>query len=577
MKRFILLLFFLFLIPINAANKVKELYINACGVVRVAFVRNLANEFEKRFKIKVYLNSKGGDRRVIKALNDKKAQLGFGCRELLNLPDEKGLKAQKVAWGILAFMVNKKNRVNNITLQEAKDILRGKIKNWKELGGDDAPIHLYLRKPGAISGVGYSFRKILFKNLNVKLKKTPYIVPNSDYIRAAVYKDPYAFAVGDAASVQNFSKIKLLRVNGVLPTKKELFNKKYQAQRAYYIYIPKKLSIEAEKFIDFTLSKEGQKVIKNSFAASLNERERLFELLNESAEFENFSNDNELTLSKIIKKHKEDNLTIYACGITRVAFAKELFDEFLKRYKIKIKTNKRGGDPYLLEKLYNKEADIALLCRAPFKEGKERNLWSVQVAWGALSFIVNSKNRINNLSTAQLKSIILGKIKNWKELGGDDAPIHLILRKPGALSGVGSSLRELLFNDKKFKLNSAYKLVKNSGAVREEVQKDPFAFAVDDITSSKRTKGIKILNIDGIAPSKRAVLAGDYKFRRPFYACLRDKPNSLAKIFIDYILSSEGQKIISNAGAANLADANDLDSLNNFVLQRLKLYMKERE
>ena len=570
MKR-ILLLFVLMFTLLSAEGK--ELNINACGVVRGAFVKKLANEFTKRFKIKVNLNKQGGDRTVIKALNSKSADLGFGCRELLNVEGEKDFKSEQVAWGILAFMVNKTNKVDSITLKQAKDILTGKITNWKELGGDDAPIHIYLRKPGVLSGVGYSLRKIIFKNLQIKLKPTKYILPNSDYIRVGVYKDPYAFAVGDATSVQAFGKIKMLKINGVLPTKEALASKKYKAARPYFVYMPKNLTSEAKKFVSFALSQEGQKIIKNSFAASLNEGKRLLKLLSESAKFENSKSDNEITLNNIIEKYRGKSITVYACGITRVAFAKEIFDDFGKKFHINVETNKSGGDPYLLDLLYKKEGDIALLCRAPFKEGEEKNLWSVQVAWGALSFIVNSKNGVKDLSTEQVKDIIRGKIKNWKELGGADAPIHLILRYTDK-SGVGASMRSLLFGDRRYPLNSAYKLVKNSGEVRRAVAADPLAFGVDDVTSSQRTKGIKILNIDGVAPTKRAILEGDYKFRRPFYACMIKKPKNISRVFIDYILSDEGQKIISSVGTANLAEGKDLDSQNNFVLQKLKLRLQ---
>ena len=554
----------------------KELHINACGVVRGAFVKELAKEFTKLSKIEVILNKQGGDRDVMKALNTNQAELGVGCRALLNIPDEKELKSEQVAWGILAFLVNKSNRVENITLKQAKEILKGKIRNWKELGGKDAPIHIYLRKPGVLSGVGYSLRKIVFKNLRAPIIKTEYIEPNSDAIRLAVAKDPNAFAVGDATSAQAFGRVKLLKVNGVKPTKEALASRKYKAARPYYIYLPPNASAAAKEFVTFALSKKGQAVIQKSFAASLGEAKRLLNLLNESTKLENFSNDNAFTMDDILKRYKGKMLTVYACGITRVAFGKEIIESFSKKYNITIKTNKSGGDPFILDKLYKKEANIAIVCRAPFKEGREKNLWSVQVAWGALAFIVNNQNPVNNLTTEEVKAILQGKIKNWQQLGGKDKPIHLILRSSKE-SGVGSSMRQILFHDKNLALTNAYKLVKNSGEARRAVQSDPLAIAADDVTSSQRTKGIKILNIDDISPTKRAIIEGDYQFRRPFYATMVEAPSNLSRLFINYILSDEGQKIISNVGTANLAEGKDLDSQNNFVIQKLKVQLQGRQ
>ncbi len=559
----------------EAQEKKKELYINACGVVRGAFVKDLAKEFSKLTKIKVRLNKQGGDRDVVRALVSKQAQLGVGCRALLNIPGEKELKSEQVAWGILAFLVNQKNRVDNITLEQAKDILKGKIRNWKELGGADAPIHIYLRKPGVLSGVGYSLRKIVFKNLRAPIIKTEYIEPNSDAIRQAVAKDPYAFAVGDATSAQAFGKLKLLKVNGVEPTKAALASKRYKAARPYYIYLPQNATLEAKEFLAFALSKEGQAVIQKSFAASLGEAKRLLELLEESTKLENFTNENKFTLDDIIKRYRGKTLTVYSCGITRVAFSKEIIENFTKKYGIKIKYNKRGGDLEILDKLYKKEADIAIICRALFNDGEEKSLWSVQVAWGALAFIVHKSNPIENLTSKQIKGIISGKIKNWSEVGGENRPIHLVLRRLKR-TGVGASMRKMLFGKSDIDLPKPYRLVKNSGEAREAVKNDPSAIAVDDVTSSQRTTGIKILNIDDVAPTKRAIIEGDYTFRRPFYATLREKPNNLSRLFIDFILSSQGQEIISKVGTANLEEGKDINSQNNLIIQKLKLELQGR-
>ena len=563
------------IVSLYGATTDRELNINACGVVRGAFVNKLAKEFSKKFKIKVHLNKHGGDRDVISALDSGKANLGFGCRALLNLPREKKLKSEQVAWGVLAFLVNKQNGINNITIEQAKDILKGKIKNWKELGGKDAPIHLYLRKPGVLSGVGYSLRKIVFKNLRVKLRDTKYIVANSDSIREAISKDVNSFAVGDGTSAAASGKVKILKVNGIEPSKKTMASKKYRALRPYFMYMPKSLTPEAKKFIAFALSKSGQKIIAKSYAASIGEGERVFKLLSESAKFENFKTGNELSMDSLVKRYKGQSLTVYACGIDRVAFAQEMMKKFMQKYGVKIKTNSSGGDPFILGKLQAKEADIAFICRAPFKEGKEKDLWSVQMAWGALAMIVNPKNRVSDLSTKQIKEIISGKIKNWKEVGGVDSKIHLVLRK-SPKSGVGTSMRSILFKDKNYKLNYAYTYVKNSGEARRAVLNDELAIAVDDVTSSQRVKGIKILDIDGVSPTKRAIIESDYKFRRPFYACMREKPSKLTKLFINFVLSQNGQKIISEVGTANLAEGKDSNSQNNFILQKLKFRMQSR-
>ena len=301
----------------------------------------------------------------------------------------------------------------------------------------------------------------------------------------------------------------------------------------------------------------------------------MLRLLNESADLEKIQVDNAVSIDTATRHYAGQSLSVYACGITRVAFARDVIQKFSRKYHVKIKSNPSGGVPYVLKKLHEQEAQIGFVCRVPFKNNQEKDLWHIQVAWGALSFIVHPKNPMTDLTTRQIKAIIDGKITNWKEVGGTDTPIHLILRA-GDKSGVGSTLRSILFKNKHYILKGAYKLTKNSGEVRKAVMEDPLAIGVDDVTSSQRTKGIKIVNIDGVTPTKRAIIEGDYKFRRPFYACMTQKPSNLTRLFINYTLSQTGQKIISLSGTANLAEGKDVDSQNNFVIQKLKFRMQSR-
>jgi len=141
---------------------------------------------------------------------------------------------------------------------------------------------------------------------------------------------------------------------------------------------------------------------------------------------------------------------------------------------------------------------------------------------------------------------------------------------------VGKTLREIVFNDASHQFSSAYKLLKNSGQIRDAVSQDIDAIAVDDVTSSQRASSVKLLNIDNIEASKRAILKGNYKYRRPFYACLAPEHNKLAKLFVNYLLSSSGQEVISLSQTANLEEAKDQNSQNNFILQQLKLRMQHR-
>jgi phosphate transport system substrate-binding protein len=275
-------------------------------------------------------------------------------------------------------------------------------------------------------------------------------------------------------------------------------------------------------------------------------------------------------------KKGANELKMYSCGVTRVAFMKELNEAFGKKFKVKIQMNEKGGDLFVLDGVHKKEADIGSGCRDTLKDIKnEKDLWSTQVAWGALSFIVHPKNKIDDISMDNIKKILTGKIKNWKELGGADKPIHLIIRE-SPNSGIGRVAREALFKDPKTVFDKEAKKVKSSGFVRKAVGEDENSFAVDNIISSSKDKQIKILKVGGIEATKENILSDKYKLRQALYFYLNDKPKDLAKKYVNFVLSEEGQAIISKTGTANLEEATGEGDEENLIFQDLQFDVKTK-
>jgi len=283
-----------------------------------------------------------------------------------------------------------------------------------------------------------------------------------------------------------------------------------------------------------------------------------------------------LTVSILSSTLFAKELKIYACGVTRVAFMTELNEAFEKKFKVKITMNKKGGDLYVLNGVEKKEADIGSGCRDTLKDDKnEKKLWSTQIAWGALSFIVHPKNKIDNISIDNIKKILTGKITNWKKLGGADKPIHLITRE-SKKSGIGLTARELLFKNKDTDFYKDAKKVKSSGFVREAVGGDENSFAVDNIISSSKDKNIKLLKVDGVEATKANVLSDKYTLRQALYLYLDEKPKDLAKKYIDFALSEDGQKIISKTGTANIEEATGKGDEENLIFQNLQFDVKTK-
>lgn len=258
---------------------------------------------------------------------------------------------------------------------------------------------------------------------------------------------------------------------------------------------------------------------------------------------------------------------VNGCGITRNAFANELTNAFSQKYNIETTINKKGSVIKALIALKKGEADVATGCRLPLINTmpQEKDIWSVQVAWGALAFAVNDSNPIDNISTEQLKKILLGKITNWKDLGGEDSVINLYLRK-GKNTGIGFSTRVLLFGDHQKSFYKNASRLNNSTQTRKLLKTDKNSFAIDDITSIRETQGIKVLTVDGYYPSKKNILEEKYKFGRPFYIYSNERPRGIVRQYIKFALSLEGQTLISNSGNLSLKEGKSSKNLNLLLM-----------
>ena len=174
------------------------------------------------------------------------------------------------------------------------------------------------------------------------------------------------------------------------------------------------------------------------------------------------------------------------------------------------------------------------------------------VAWDALAVIVHKSNKVKSLSTAQVKGIFKGRITNWKQVGGKDAPIELYVRN-GKLSGVGYAIRQYLFQNSDEDFVASYS-VKSSGPLEKAVEKLPNAIGITGISSARKRK-VKVIGFDGKAPSFENVKNGNYGLYRPLYLVSSSAPNKNVKAFIDFALSPEGKQIIRNNGTVPYTDA----------------------
>lgn len=176
-----------------------------------------------------------------------------------------------------------------------------------------------------------------------------------------------------------------------------------------------------------------------------------------------------------------------------------------------------------------------------YAESQGVELLLVPIGYEAFVFIVNSDNPVNGLTAQQIKDIYSGKIRNWKELGGESTPIIPLQRAENS----GSQTAMVSFmGDTPLMEPPAVLFGRSIGY--------SFRFYVSDISGKQ---DIKMLSVNGVYPDRESISNGSYPVTDCFYAVYRkDNTNENVTLLIDRILSSEGQDIIERTGYVGITD-----------------------
>jgi phosphate transport system substrate-binding protein len=170
------------------------------------------------------------------------------------------------------------------------------------------------------------------------------------------------------------------------------------------------------------------------------------------------------------------------------------------------------------------------------------------IAYDALSAIVNPSNKINELAREQLESIFTGKITNWKDLGGVDLKIIVYSRESS--SGTFEFFKEHVMHKKNYA--ATVLLMPATGAIVQSISQTKGAIGYVGLAYlDKSIKPLKVSYDQGktfVAPSVEAAKNKTYPITRPLYYYYLKTTEQLVKPYIDFILSSEGQKIVADEG-----------------------------
>ena len=183
--------------------------------------------------------------------------------------------------------------------------------------------------------------------------------------------------------------------------------------------------------------------------------------------------------------------------------------------------------------------------------------YEIPVATDALSVVVNPANPVSELTIVQLSAIYTNRITNWKEVGGNDAPIVAIARDTN--SGTHVFFKEhvvqmlgLPAEDKSLEYGTKVLQLPSTEQGVSEVAKNPNAIfypGLGYLTGEVKALGIKkTANSPAVLPSVETALDGTYPIARPLLYYTNGAPTGAIKTFIDYCLSLEGQEKVTEVG-----------------------------
>ncbi len=174
---------------------------------------------------------------------------------------DKGIRpvAHVVAFDGLAVIVNPKNPVKALSMQQISDIYTGKISNWKELGGEDAKIVIVSRDTN--SGTYETFNELVLKKAPVA-KDAEYVGSNGQ-ARTRVNTTKNAIAYVGLGFADD--SVKTLSVNGILPNAKSVSSGKYPIARPLFMFTDgyPKMGSDVYNFVTIHLSKEGREIVSD--------------------------------------------------------------------------------------------------------------------------------------------------------------------------------------------------------------------------------------------------------------------------------------------------------------------------
>ncbi len=235
---------------------------------------------------------------------------------------------------------------------------------------------------------------------------------------------------------------------------------------------------------------------------------------------------------------------------TMFGLTTSLAEEFMKTHNYISIYVEGGGTKEGIDALIKGQTDIAITSRLP--SGYETKLLAEYygsvgmfylIAKDGIIIYLNKENKVSNLSFGQLQNIFSGTLTNWLEVGGENSIITVVNRPP--TSGTHVYFKEHVLIDGNYTDKAIIRFTNKN--VIKEVENNLTAIGYGGFGFIK-DEDIKYSNVNNIPPTEENIRNDTYPLTRYLHFFTTRTAKGATKLFIDWVLSPEGQKVIKKLG-----------------------------
>ncbi|MGE5252679.1 MAG: phosphate ABC transporter substrate-binding protein [Planctomycetaceae bacterium] len=226
------------------------------------FAEALAEEFMAVHSAEKVFIQGGGSTAGIQAVLTGAAEVGMSSRKLEE--SEKALIAVPIIYDAIAVIVHRTNPLDNLSMDQIRNIYAGKITRWKEVGGRDRAITVVTREEG--SGTRETFQNLVMGK-NVEISLGALVQDSNGAIRQVVSDDPNAIGFISLGLVNE--RVKALKMDGIEATVENVRDQRYKIVRPFLFVFKSSPEGVAKDFLDYVLSPKGQELLMREGLVSM--------------------------------------------------------------------------------------------------------------------------------------------------------------------------------------------------------------------------------------------------------------------------------------------------------------------